>query len=196
MKDFYTYLSTILNIDSGTIDVLSSLTNRIEINKNEFIIEPDQKIDKVFFVINGLMRSFYVDRNGKEHTLQFANKFSWISDYISLYENKNSKLFIQAVTDCVIIEFNISNIYNLCNKYSQISSLYRRGLEEHVAKLGSRVINQLQFTAEERYDMFLKAYPGVEQIATNYHIASYLGITQQSLSRIRAEKNINYHLLT
>ena len=88
--------------------------------------------------------------------------FSWISDYISLYENKNSKLFIQAVTDCVIIEFNISNIYNLCNKYSQISSLYRRGLEEHVAKLGSRVINQLQFTAEERYDMFLKAYPGVE----------------------------------
>ena len=75
MKDFYTYLSTILNIDSGTIDVLSSLTNRIEINKNEFIIEPDQKIDKVFFVINGLMRSFYVDRNGKEHTLQFANKF-------------------------------------------------------------------------------------------------------------------------
>ena len=188
MKDFYTYLSTILNIDSGTIDVLSSLTNRIEINKNVFIIEPDQKIDKVFFVINGLMRSFYVDRNGKEHTLQFANKFSWISDYISLYENKNSKLFIQAVTDCVIIEFNISNIYNLCNKYSQISSLYRRGLEEHVAKLGSRVINQLQFTAEERYDMFLKTYPGVEQIATNYHIASYLGITQQSLSRIRAEK--------
>ena len=61
-------------------------------------------------------------------------------------------------------------------------------MEEYIAKLGSRVINQLQFTADERYDMFLKSYPGVEQIANNYHIASYLGITQQSLSRIRSEK--------
>ena len=134
------------------------------------------------------MRSFYVDKNAKENTLQFALKYSWISDYISLYSNKNSNLFIQAITDCIIFEFNISTIYKLCNKYSQLSILYRRGIEEHITKLGGRVINHLQFTAEERYDMFLKTYPGLEQIATNYHIASYLGITQQSLSRIRAEK--------
>ena len=188
MKDFYNYLNSKFNIDNGVVDLLSSLANRIEINKNEFLIKPDQKIDKVFFVLSGCVRSFYVDKNAKEHTLQFANKYSWISDYISLYSSINSKLYIEAITDCVIIEFNISSIYKLCNKYSQLSILYRKGLEEHVAKLGSRVINQLQFTAEERYDMFLKAYPGVEQIANNYHIASYLGITQQSLSRIRSEK--------
>ena len=66
--------------------------------------------------------------------------------------------------------------------------LYRKGLEQHIAALGSRLMNQLQLSAEERYDMFLKTHPGVDQLALNYHIASFLGITPQSLSPIRAAK--------
>ena len=134
------------------------------------------------------MRSFSVDSKGKEHTLQFAVKYSWVSDYISLYSNQNSKLYIQATSDCVIFEFNISSIYKLCAKYSHFSLLYRKGLEEHVASLGTRLMDQLQLSADERYEIFLKTYPGVDQLAMNYHIASFLGITQQSLSRIRAAK--------
>ena len=54
--------------------------------------------------------------------------------------------------------------------------------------LNKRILNQLQLTASERYDLFLKQYPDTEQYARNYHIATYLGITQESLSRIRVEK--------
>jgi CRP-like cAMP-binding protein len=57
-----------------------------------------------------------------------------------------------------------------------------------MVSLHKRILNQLQLTAKERYELFIKQYPEVEQHVPNYHIASYLGITQQSLSRIRAEK--------
>jgi len=188
MNNFFNYLNSKFKIDNVTKEIISSLYNRVEIKKDEILIEPGKKIDKVFFVFSGFMRSFSIDSKGKEHTLQFAVKYSWISDYISLYSNQNSKLYIQAISDCLIFEFSISSIYKLCEKYPQFSFLYRKGLEEHIAVLGTRLINQLQLSAEERYDMFLKTYPGVEQVALNYHIASFLGITQQSLSRIRANK--------
>ena len=188
MNDFFNYLNSKFKINSASKDLFFSLCNRIEIEKDEILIEPGKITDKVFFVFSGFMRSFSIDSKGKEHTLQFAVKYSWISDYISLYSNQNSKLYIEAISDCVIFEFNISSIYKLCAKYSQFSLLYRKGLEEHVAALGIRLMNQLQLSADERYEMFLKTYPGVDQLAMNYHIASFLGITQQSLSRIRANK--------
>ena len=188
MNDFFNYLNSKFKIDSVTKDIFSSLYNRIEIKKDEILIGPGKKTDKVFFVFSGCMRSFSLDSKGREHTLQFAVKYSWISDYISLYNNQKSKLSIQAISDCVVFEFNISSIHKLCAKYSQFSLLYRNGLEQHIASLGTRLMHQLQLSAEERYNMFLKMYPGVDQLAMNYHIASFLGITQQSLSRIRADQ--------
>ena len=190
MNDFFNYLNSKFKINGVTKDIFSSLYNRIEIKKDEILIGPGKKTDKVFFVFSGFVRSFSIDSKGKEHTLQFAVKYSWISDYISLYSHQNSKLSVQAISDCVIFEFNISSIYKLCAKYPHFSLLYRKGLEQHIAVLGTRLMNQLKLPAKERYNMFLKTYPGVDQLAMNYHIASFLGITQQSLSRIRAgEKN-------
>jgi len=61
-------------------------------------------------------------------------------------------------------------------------------LERHIVSLHKRVLNQSIMTASERYDLFVTQYPDIEQYTRNYHIASYLGITQESLSRIRVEK--------
>ena len=188
MSDFFKYLNSKFTLSNVSKDIFSSLYNRIELNKDDLLIGPGKKTNKVYFVFNGCLRSYTTDSKGKEHTLQFAIKHSWISDYISLFNNQNSKLSIQAISNCVVFEFNIQTIHDLCSKYSQFALLYRKGLEKHIASLGTRLINQLQLSAEERYDKFLKTYPGVDQLAMNYHIASFLGITQQSLSRIRADK--------
>ena len=67
-------------------------------------------------------------------------------------------------------------------------TFHRKNLEGHVVSLHKRILNQLQLTAPDRYDLFLKQYPDIEQYTRNYHIASYLGITQESLSRIRVAK--------
>ncbi len=88
-----------------------------------------------------------------------------------------------------VIEFNakkLDEILTLCPEYEPFQ---RNLLERHVVSLHLRILNQLRLTAPERYDLFLEQYPDIEQYTRNYHIASYLGITQESLSRIRVEKN-------
>ena len=189
MKELFNYFNSITNSDNASKIIFSSKNVKLKkLKKDQFLLKPNKKTDKVFFVFNGCLRSFHLDLQGKEHTLQFALKFSWISDYISLYSDNDSILHIQAITDCVVFEFKMSSIYKLCSKYSNFSLLYRKSLEEHIANLGTRIINQLQLSAEQRYENFLHTYPGVDQLAMNYHIASFLGITQESLSRIRANK--------
>ena len=87
------------------------------------------------------------------------------------------------------IEFDSKKLNNIFIPFPEFESFQRNLLERHVVSLHQRILNQLQLTAAERYDLFLEQYPDIEQFIRNYHIASYLGITQESLSRIRVEKN-------
>jgi len=72
--------------------------------------------------------------------------------------------------------------------FPELEPFQRGNLERLFVSLQKRILNQLQLSAAERYELFLEEYPNVEPNTRNYHIASYLGITQESLSRIRVEK--------
>ena len=86
------------------------------------------------------------------------------------------------------LKFMFDHTYLLGSDDPEFETFQRKNLERHLVSMHKRILNQLQLTAEERYDLFLEQYPDIEQHTPNYHIASYLGITQQSLSRIRVEK--------
>ena len=145
-------------------------------------------VNKTFFVTQGSLRSFCVDKEGKEHTLQFAVTDWWISDFIAIYNHEPASLTVQSITDSVVIEFNFQKLAQIYLKFPEFELFQRKNLERHVVSLHKRILNQLQLSALERYNLFLEQYPNIEQHVPNYHIASYLGITQQSLSRVRAEK--------
>lgn len=143
---------------------------------------------KVFFVTGGCLRSYCVDNNGKEHTLQFAIKNWWISDYIAIHNTEDATLTVECLKDSTVIEFEAKKLDEMLTLFPEYEPFQRYNLERHVVSLHKRILNQLQLTAAERYDLFLDHYPDIEQYTRNYHIASYLGITQESLSRIRVEK--------
>ena len=113
---------------------------------------------------------------------------SWISDYIAIHTDKLATLTVECLTESTVIEFNAKELDGIHTHFPEFESYQRHNLERHVVSLHKRILNQLQLSATERYDLFLKQYPDIEQYTRNFHIASYLGITQQSLSRIRVEK--------
>ncbi|MEK9614176.1 MAG: Crp/Fnr family transcriptional regulator, partial [Flavobacteriaceae bacterium] len=123
-----------------------------------------------------------------DHTLQFAIRDWWISDFIALYNKGFASLTIESITDSQVIEFKSADLEKIYDLFPEFETFQRKNLERHVVSLHQRIINQLELSAPERYDLFLKQYPDIEMFTPNYHIASYLGITQQSLSRIRSEK--------
>ena len=188
LKDLIDKINNSINLSAQAEEYLFSISKEKQPTKGTVLINQGEIVKKIYFVNDGCLRSYCEDKNGKEHTLQFAIKDWWISDYIAIYTNEKATLAVECLTDAKIIEFNAQKLNDIHSIYPEFEAFYRKSLERHVVSLNKRILNQLQLTASERYDLFLEQYPYIEKHTRNYHIASYLGITQESLSRIRVEK--------
>lgn len=188
MEELIHKIKSSIPLSSEAEAYVRSISRERLIPKGELLIRQGQSVKSTYFVMDGCLRSYCLDKNGKEHTLQFAINDWWISDFIAIYDNDLSTLTVECITDSKVIEFDAEKLNAIYVEFPEFEAFQRNNLERHVVSLHKRILNQLQLTAPERYDLFLKQYPDIEQFTPNYHIASYLGITQQSLSRIRAEK--------
>ena len=188
MKELISKIKSSITLNSKAEEYLFSISKEKVVPKGDVLIRQGQAVKNTYFVTDGCLRSYCIDKNGKEHTLQFAIKDRWISDFIAIYNNELATLTVECITDSNIIEFNAKDLDRIHSLFPEFEAFQRKNLERHVVSLHKRILNQLQLSAPERYDLFLAQYPDIEQYTPNYHIASYLGITQQSLSRIRVEK--------
>lgn len=188
MNELINKIRNSITLSSNAEDYITSISKEKTLSKGDVLIRQGQTVKNTYFVTSGCLRSYCIDKNGKEHTLQFAIKDWWISDFIAIYNNELATLTVECITDSNVIEFNANELDKIHSLFPEFEAFQRKNLERHIVSLHKRILNQLQLTAQERYDLFQTQYPDIERYTPNYHIASYLGITQQSLSRIRAEK--------
>ena len=188
MEDLIKKIKSRITLRPEAEEFLYSISKEKALSKGDVLIRQGQAVKRTFFVTAGCLRSYCIDKNGKEHTLQFAIKDWWISDYIAIHADELATLTVECLSASNVIEFNAKELDEIHTRFPEFESYQRHNLERHVVSLHKRILNQLQLTASERYDLFLKQYPDIEKYTRNYHIASYLGITQESLSRIRVEK--------
>jgi CRP-like cAMP-binding protein len=188
LKELIKNIKSSIQLSFEAEEYLFSISKKKTFSKGAVLIRQGQNVNKIYFVTDGCLRSYCIDKNGKEHTLQFAIKNWWISDYIAIHNNESATLTVECLKKSSVIEFNAKKLNGIFKLFPEYEPFQRNLLERHVVSLHRRILNQLQLTASERYDLFLDQYPNIEQYARNYHIASYLGITQESLSRIRVEK--------
>ena len=189
MEQLFDYISKRIDLTKEVKEFTKSISTIKKLKKGDVLINENQIVNKTYFVLEGCIRSYVFDGVGKEHTLQFALKNDWISDYIAIFNNEKSSQTVECIADSIVVETSVSEgIENIFLRFPKIESIHRKNLERNVVSLQKRILNQLQLTSLDRYKIFLKQYPEIEKYALNYHIASYLGITQQSLSRIRASQ--------
>jgi CRP-like cAMP-binding protein len=187
LEDLINKIKSQIELSSKAEQYLLSISTEKSIQKGTTLIREGQAVNKVFLVKSGCLRSYCTDKEGKEHTLLFAIKDWWISDYIAIHDNEYATLTVECLIDSTVIEFNAKQIDGIHSLFPEFEPFQRHNLERHVVSLQKRILNQLQLSALERYELFLKQYPDIEKHTRNYHIASFLGITQQSLSRLRVE---------
>ena len=187
MQNLINKIKNSISLSSEAEKYIYSIAKEKLVSKGEILIREGQTVNKTFYVVHGSLRSFCIDKESKEHTLQFAIKDWWISDFMAIYNNEPASLTVECITDATVIEFNAQKLNEIYLQFPEFEPFQRKNLERHVVSLHKRILNQLQLSALERYNLFLEQYPNIEQHIANYHIASYLGITQQSLSRVRAE---------
>ena len=138
------------------------------------------------FVVDGAVKSFSTDDQGREHILSFATRDWWISDLYSLFSEKPAVLNIEAVADSEVLLLSRQNQQLLYEKVPKFERFFRIIVENALVAHQQRLIDNLSSSAEDRYLRFLKKYPAIPVFVPQHNIASYLGITPEFLSKIRA----------
>ncbi len=187
LQNLISKIKNAIDLSSDAEEHIHSIATERQVSKGDVLIQEGQMVNKTYFVMNGSLRSFCTDKEGKEHTLQFAIRDWWISDFTAIYNRVPASLTVECIADSTVIEFNARELEEIYDRFPAFEPYQRKNLERHIVSLNKRILNQMQLTALARYQLFLEQYPDIEKSISNYHIASYLGITQQSLSRVRAE---------
>lgn len=169
------------------IDELTSELTLKVFSKGAFLLDIGSVCQHSFFVCKGLLRSYTIDDAGKEHIIQFAPENWIISDRSSLYFNEPSEVFIQANEDSEVILLDKDFFVNAGKKSPDILSANELLLQRHIRFMQKRINLLLGATAETRYLDFIKLYPDLLLRIPQWMIASYLGITPESLSRVRKD---------
>lgn len=190
MKKKRSILADIYKDLSLTQEQLNIVSTKFEIvvhDKGDVLIREGEIVKYQYYIFDGCLRSYLIDHVGREHTLQFAIKDWWISDYTAFFSESEAKMSIECIRKSTILRVSRRSMKQLYLEVPKIASFNREKLEKAYAELQKRVLNNFSQTARERYISFINDYPNIEQVVKNYHIASYLGIAAESLSRIRKE---------
>ncbi|MGH1387391.1 Crp/Fnr family transcriptional regulator [Kordia sp.] len=169
------------------INFIEQQYQKVMFSKGETVLSIGEKVDHQFFVADGCLRTYLISPSGKEHTIQFAIKGWWISDYIGYFSETNAVLNIECIECATLYKINRNDVEAIYTKFPKIEHFIRKKLERSFMSFQKRILANLSQSAKERYLNFTCNYPNIEQYVKNYHIASYLGITTESLSRIRKE---------
>lgn len=156
-----------------------------ELEKGATLIKEGQYCKKIYYIEKGLGRSFYLKKDGKEVTQWFFGPDTFMSSADSFFNQTPSKYFLEVLDDAVLYSISHENINLLLAKYHKMEKLVRLLTIDMFGKFVDK-LNAIQFqTARERYDYMIAEFPALVYQVPLSHIASYLGMTQETLSRIR-----------
>ena len=158
-----------------------------KVKKRQFLLQEGDICRHIAFVNSGCLRAYTVDHKGEEHIIQFAIEDWWISDLNSYLTGSPATYNIDALQDSEVLLLEKSARDKLLEAVPSIERFFRLLQEANYIATHRRINNSLSASAEERYLQFIKTYPALVEQVPQGHIASYLGITPQSLSRIRKE---------
>jgi len=178
-----------ISLTEEEISYVISLLKEKQVTKKEFILKEEQVCKYINFVCSGTLRAFHLDKEGKESTIMFAISDWWITDMHCFINQLPAMLNIEAIEASIIFQLQKNDLDDLYNKIPKFERFFRIIFQNAYIREQLRVLQNLSLTAEERYDNFLSKYPRIVKQVTLKQIASYLGITPEFLSAVRANKN-------
>lgn len=185
--DLRKYLTSHLNIDETAISSLLENCTTKKVKRDQFLLREGEICKHTFFVEKGLLRQYSIDKKGKEHVIGFGPENWFVTDRESVYFNQPSAYYIHALEDSELVLVDELFAQSLSEKFPVFTDFNNRLLHNHIRHLQHRINLLLGASAEDRYLHFLDTYPDIFSRVPQTMVASYLGITPESLSRVRRE---------
>lgn len=172
-------------------ECFQELREKMEIRqfkKGEIIVKEGQYADKSYYIVQGCARAYYL-HEGRDISDWFAFENEFISAIVSFFTDRPSPHYIEVLQDAILIEMSRDVINQLSDKYHDFERLIRVVVTHTMLSQRERISSILFHTAEEKYEQMLAIRPDIAQRVPLMHIASYLGMTLETLSRIRKQKS-------
>jgi len=165
-------------------EIIPMLTRR-QFAKGQFITLVGETNKYTNYIITGSTRVFFVDQNGHEHNVQLGIAGWWTGDFPSFITQQPGMLFTQALEPTSTMSISFENLQVLYNRLPKFERFFRLLTQNAYASFQQRVLSNLSHDAEQRYVAFREAYPDMNLHISQKHIASYLGISAEFLSKIK-----------
>ena len=170
------------------IEEFLQITNQEKLTRGQFWVKENKRNERIAFLLDGYLRKYYIDNDGKEITDAFYFSSDFCTDLPSIIGNTKPSSYIVAMEETSLVTFSYAHFDKLRIKYPRFERIYSKFLELNFLKFYNRTTSFIQESPKDRYAQLLKRNPTILQKATQYHIASYLGISYQHLSRLRSAR--------
>jgi CRP-like cAMP-binding protein len=188
MKEFIEYILQFGNLNEQQIDFISKKANVLELSKDGYYWEAGQAVKQIGFIFEGIIRVYYYTNKGEENTRYFVDENHLILDGPTSSVNYIPSEYLQAITDCKLIVFSKKDWKEISSTILGWDNIIQKIITKYHAEKLERRSPLVSQDATTRYLEFMENFPTLANRIPLSFIASYLGVTQQSLSRIR--KNI------
>lgn len=158
-----------------------------KLRKRQYFLQEGDVCKYQAFVVKGLLRSYTIDDKGNDHILQFATEGWWLADLSSYLNNEPSFLNMDALEDSELLLLNKEAWEKAMKEIPSLEHYFRIIIQNHLVATQKRLLQSLTETAEEKYNRFLKTYPECVPRIPQHMIASYLGVSRETLSRVRKQ---------
>lgn len=186
MNLFLENIAKHVTLTAAEQEYVMSVTQTAEYKAKEMLLKAGEVCTHSWFVCEGILRSFTIDSNGNEHVVNFACAGWFIADMYSLLSQRPGQLYIEANEPANTIILSKQNQELLYKEVPKMERFFRILVENSLVASQQRVIDNMTFTAEARYDKFIHRYPGLAHAVPQKQIASYIGVTPEFFSKMKS----------
>ncbi len=188
MVTIQNWLKDIANATDEELEVINEITETISVKANEVILKQGEVSNKMGFIVQGSTRTYFTDKDGNEKVVAFAFEGQPLISVDSFLSQIPSSVTSVTMEPCVFIGTDYKRFISFINKFPRYNTVIMNGMVQWFAEGKDRMEYLHQSSAKARYDTMCLIHPKIIQRVPLMYIASYLGITQHTLSRIRGKK--------
>lgn len=177
-------IEKIVSLTDDEFELVLALFKEKKFRKHQIVIQEGDYVQYDYFVVKGLMKSSHTNPEGKEHVIQFAMEDWWITDPQAFHNQTKATLSVDCLEDTKVLALTLENKEKLCKELQKMEHFFLKKTIAGYIALQKRILCFISNTASERYNNLIMQYPGLIQRVPKSMIASYLGVTRETLSRL------------